>query len=136
MCVYTSLVAECRHPLTPPTSNLFCMFLLTWNGKQKILLIIVCNKNFKTSSFAISSFCMVQAIEKRISVYSQIPIENGELIQVLRWVSEWFVCLMLLKKGKTNVSQYHNTNICRSTGMKKTSSTNPIMTTSPIRLVL
>ncbi|KAH1140745.1 hypothetical protein GLYMA_10G297300v4 [Glycine max] len=26
---------------------------------------------------------MVQAIEKRISVYSQIPIENGELMQVL-----------------------------------------------------
>ncbi|KAK7390701.1 hypothetical protein VNO78_18715 [Psophocarpus tetragonolobus] len=28
---------------------------------------------------------MVQAIEKRISVYSQIPIENGELMQVLRY---------------------------------------------------
>ncbi|XP_062170554.1 prolyl 4-hydroxylase 1 [Alnus glutinosa] len=28
---------------------------------------------------------MVQAIEKRISVYSQIPVENGELIQVLRY---------------------------------------------------
>ncbi|KAL3835039.1 hypothetical protein ACJIZ3_009775 [Penstemon smallii] len=28
---------------------------------------------------------MIQAIEKRISVYSQIPVENGELIQVLRY---------------------------------------------------
>ncbi|KAI9196014.1 hypothetical protein LWI28_020269 [Acer negundo] len=28
---------------------------------------------------------MIQAIEKRISVFSQIPIENGELIQVLRY---------------------------------------------------
>ncbi|XP_011042781.1 PREDICTED: prolyl 4-hydroxylase 1 isoform X2 [Populus euphratica] len=28
---------------------------------------------------------VVQAIEKRISVYSQVPIENGELIQVLRY---------------------------------------------------
>ncbi|CAH9108802.1 unnamed protein product [Cuscuta europaea] len=28
---------------------------------------------------------MVQAIEKRIAVYSQIPVENGELIQVLRY---------------------------------------------------
>ena len=31
-----------------------------------------------------------QAIEKRISVFSQIPVENGELIQVLRWGSELF----------------------------------------------
>ncbi|KAK7343221.1 hypothetical protein VNO77_11797 [Canavalia gladiata] len=28
---------------------------------------------------------MIQAIEKRISVYSQVPIENGELMQVLRY---------------------------------------------------
>lgn len=28
---------------------------------------------------------MIHAIEKRISVYSQIPIENGELMQVLRY---------------------------------------------------
>lgn len=28
---------------------------------------------------------MVQAIEKRISVFSQVPVENGELIQVLRY---------------------------------------------------
>ncbi|CAH9062496.1 unnamed protein product [Cuscuta epithymum] len=28
---------------------------------------------------------MIQAIEKRIAVYSQIPVENGELIQVLRY---------------------------------------------------
>ncbi|KAJ6845951.1 prolyl 4-hydroxylase 1 isoform X2 [Iris pallida] len=28
---------------------------------------------------------IVQVIEKRISVFSQIPIENGELIQVLRY---------------------------------------------------
>ncbi|KAJ7957337.1 prolyl 4-hydroxylase 1 [Quillaja saponaria] len=33
---------------------------------------------------------MVQAIEKRISVYSQIPIENGELIQVLRYEKNQF----------------------------------------------
>ncbi|XP_015942327.1 prolyl 4-hydroxylase 1 [Arachis duranensis] len=28
---------------------------------------------------------MVHAIEKRISIYSQIPVENGELIQILRY---------------------------------------------------
>ncbi|KAL6970856.1 Prolyl 4-hydroxylase 1, variant 3 [Sarracenia purpurea var. burkii] len=28
---------------------------------------------------------VIQAIEKRISVYSQVPVENGELIQVLRY---------------------------------------------------
>ncbi|XP_073135782.1 prolyl 4-hydroxylase 1 isoform X4 [Henckelia pumila] len=28
---------------------------------------------------------IMQAIEKRISVYSQVPVENGELIQVLRY---------------------------------------------------
>ena len=28
---------------------------------------------------------MIHAIEKRISVYSQVPIENGELMQVLRY---------------------------------------------------
>ncbi|GLT59558.1 hypothetical protein SLA2020_323700 [Shorea laevis] len=33
---------------------------------------------------------MVQAIEKRISVYSQIPVENGELIQVLRYEQNQF----------------------------------------------
>ncbi|XP_057959489.1 prolyl 4-hydroxylase 1 [Malania oleifera] len=33
---------------------------------------------------------MVQAIEKRISVYSQIPVENGELIQVLRYEKNQF----------------------------------------------
>lgn len=31
-----------------------------------------------------------QAIEKRISVYSQVPVENGERIQVLRWGSNLF----------------------------------------------
>ncbi|XP_074347998.1 prolyl 4-hydroxylase 1 isoform X1 [Apium graveolens] len=33
---------------------------------------------------------MIQEIEKRISVYSQIPIENGELIQVLRYEKNQF----------------------------------------------
>ncbi|KAA8531310.1 hypothetical protein F0562_006019 [Nyssa sinensis] len=33
---------------------------------------------------------MVQAIEKRISVYSQVPVENGELIQVLRYEKNQF----------------------------------------------
>ncbi|KAL9264071.1 Prolyl 4-hydroxylase 1-like protein [Drosera capensis] len=28
---------------------------------------------------------MIEAIEKRISVYSQVPVQNGELIQVLRY---------------------------------------------------
>ncbi|CAH9136544.1 unnamed protein product [Cuscuta epithymum] len=48
---------------------------------------------------------MIQAIEKRIAVYSQIPVENGELIQVLR-----------------------------STGMKRMSCTDHIMTTSLMNL--
>ncbi|KAE9611642.1 putative procollagen-proline 4-dioxygenase [Lupinus albus] len=33
---------------------------------------------------------MVQAIEKRISVYAQVPIENGELIHVLRYQKNQF----------------------------------------------
>ncbi|GLT85089.1 hypothetical protein SLE2022_032910 [Rubroshorea leprosula] len=32
----------------------------------------------------------VQAIEKRISVFSQVPVENGELIQVLRYEQHQF----------------------------------------------
>ncbi|KAG8655559.1 hypothetical protein MANES_04G054200v8 [Manihot esculenta] len=60
--------------------------------------------NVRTSSGMFLSFeekknPMVQAIEKRISVYSQVPVENGELMQVL------------------------------STGMKRVSFTSPIMTT-------
>ncbi|KAJ3675703.1 hypothetical protein LUZ60_004745 [Juncus effusus] len=35
-------------------------------------------------------FPIVQAIEKRISVFSQIPVENGELIQVLRYESNQY----------------------------------------------
>ncbi|MED6130894.1 Prolyl 4-hydroxylase 1 [Stylosanthes scabra] len=33
---------------------------------------------------------MVHAIEKRISIYSQIPVENGELMQVLRYEKNQF----------------------------------------------
>ncbi|XP_041001425.1 prolyl 4-hydroxylase 1 isoform X1 [Juglans microcarpa x Juglans regia] len=33
---------------------------------------------------------MIQAIEKRISIYSQVPVENGELIQVLRYEKSQF----------------------------------------------
>ncbi|XP_027119341.1 prolyl 4-hydroxylase 1-like isoform X1 [Coffea arabica] len=36
------------------------------------------------------SFPMIQAIEKRMSVYSQVPVENGELIQVLRYEKNQF----------------------------------------------
>ncbi|KDO50531.1 hypothetical protein CISIN_1g027393mg [Citrus sinensis] len=45
--------------------------------------------NVRTSSGMFLSpeekkYPMIQAIEKRISVFSQVPVENGELIQVLR----------------------------------------------------
>ncbi|KAI4302718.1 hypothetical protein MLD38_038435 [Melastoma candidum] len=33
---------------------------------------------------------MVKAIEKRISVYSQVPVENGELIQVLKYEKDQY----------------------------------------------
>ncbi|XP_023539759.1 prolyl 4-hydroxylase 1-like isoform X1 [Cucurbita pepo subsp. pepo] len=51
--------------------------------------------DFRTSSGMFLShqernYPMVQAIEKRISVYSQIPSENGELIQVLRYEKNQF----------------------------------------------
>ncbi|KAF8087104.1 hypothetical protein N665_0600s0050 [Sinapis alba] len=36
------------------------------------------------------SYPMIQAIEKRISVFSQVPAENGELIQVLRYEPNQF----------------------------------------------
>ncbi|KAJ0971911.1 hypothetical protein J5N97_019870 [Dioscorea zingiberensis] len=35
-------------------------------------------------------FSIVQAIEKRIAVFSQVPAENGELIQVLRYEANQF----------------------------------------------
>ncbi|KDO50530.1 hypothetical protein CISIN_1g027393mg [Citrus sinensis] len=48
--------------------------------------------NVRTSSGMFLSpeekkYPMIQAIEKRISVFSQVPVENGELIQVLRLTS-------------------------------------------------
>ncbi|KDP42883.1 hypothetical protein JCGZ_23825 [Jatropha curcas] len=51
--------------------------------------------NVRTSSGMFLSleerkYPMVQAIEKRISVYSQVPVENGELIQVLRYEKHQF----------------------------------------------
>ncbi|KAJ4723032.1 prolyl 4-hydroxylase 1-like [Melia azedarach] len=51
--------------------------------------------NVRTSSGmflnpAEKKYPMIQAIEKRISVFSQIPIENGELIQVLRYEKDQF----------------------------------------------
>ncbi|KAM6545710.1 hypothetical protein CsatB_026446 [Cannabis sativa] len=51
--------------------------------------------NVRTSSGMFLSpeekkYPMIQAIEKRISVYSQIPVENGELIQVLRYEKSEF----------------------------------------------
>lgn len=52
------------------------------------------------------TYPMIQAIEKRISVYAQVPVENGERIQVLR-----------------------------STGMKRISFTGRTMTTSPTHLI-
>lgn len=36
-------------------------------------------------NFEEKKYPMIQAIEKRISVYSQVPVDNGELIQVLRY---------------------------------------------------
>eukprot|EP00249_Psilotum_nudum_P006312 c19629_g1_i1 orf=384-1241(+) len=33
---------------------------------------------------------MIQAIEKRISVYSMVPVENGELLQILRYEPDQF----------------------------------------------
>lgn len=41
-------------------------------------------------SHAEKKYPMIQAIEKRISVYSQIPVENGELLQVLRYEKDEF----------------------------------------------
>ncbi|KAH9727871.1 prolyl 4-hydroxylase 1 [Citrus sinensis] len=68
--------------------------------------------NVRTSSGMFLSpeekkYPMIQAIEKRISVFSQVPVENGELIQVLSIKA----------------------NICSSTGMKKISITSPITIT-------
>lgn len=51
--------------------------------------------NVRTSSGMFLSpeerkYPMIQAIEKRISVYAQVPVENGELIQVLRYEKDQF----------------------------------------------
>ncbi|KAG9146200.1 hypothetical protein Leryth_007910 [Lithospermum erythrorhizon] len=55
----------------------------------------VIKSNIRTSSgmflnFNERKYPIIQAIEKRISVYSQIPVENGELIQVLRYEKDQF----------------------------------------------
>uniref|UniRef100_A0A2P2K8W4 Uncharacterized protein n=1 Tax=Rhizophora mucronata TaxID=61149 RepID=A0A2P2K8W4_RHIMU len=80
--------------------------------------------NVRTSSGMFLSheerkYPMIKALEKRISVYSQVPVENGELIQVLRWVSNLFMTKYIICT---------NPNICCSTDMKKISFTGPIMT--------
>ncbi|KAI3907235.1 hypothetical protein MKW92_025239 [Papaver armeniacum] len=54
--------------------------------------------NFRTSfsmflSKAESKNPIVQAIEKRISVFSQVPVENGEPIQVIRYKKNQYVRL-------------------------------------------
>ncbi|KDO50528.1 hypothetical protein CISIN_1g027393mg [Citrus sinensis] len=51
--------------------------------------------NVRTSSGMFLSpeekkYPMIQAIEKRISVFSQVPVENGELIQVLRYEKDQY----------------------------------------------
>ncbi|KAM1142804.1 hypothetical protein EV1_031457 [Malus domestica] len=51
--------------------------------------------NVRTSSGMFLSpeekkYPMIQAIEKRIAVFSQVPIENGELIQVLRYEKDQY----------------------------------------------
>ncbi|KAL3617289.1 Prolyl 4-hydroxylase 1 [Castilleja foliolosa] len=70
-----------------------------------------------------SKYPMIEAIEKRISVYSQVPVENGERIQVLS-----------LPKLDTGLRFNNKANICRSTGMKRVSFTRHTMTTSRTRL--
>ncbi|XWS09309.1 hypothetical protein CRYUN_Cryun40dG0074400 [Craigia yunnanensis] len=67
--------------------------------------------NVRTSSGMFLSpterkYPMIQAIEKRISVFSQIPAENGELIQVLRWVTDFNFCKIWLKSKKTDMLCY------------------------------
>lgn len=47
-----------------------------------------------------------QAIEKRISVYSQVPIENGELIQVLRYGSNLHTDEVFFLNRKADMCQY------------------------------
>ncbi|KAK4258137.1 hypothetical protein QN277_007626 [Acacia crassicarpa] len=55
---------------------------------------------------------MVQAIEKRISVYAQVPIENGEPIQILRYEknqyyvphNDYFIDTYNLKHGGQRIA--------------------------------
>ncbi|KAG0461101.1 hypothetical protein HPP92_021398 [Vanilla planifolia] len=67
-------------------------------------------------------FPIVQAIEKRIAVFSQVPAENGELIQVLRYESnqyykphhDYFSDEFNLKRGGQRVAtmlMYLNDNV-------------------------
>ncbi|KAK9266735.1 hypothetical protein L1049_027273 [Liquidambar formosana] len=48
----------------------------------------------------------VKVIEKRIFVYSQVPVENGELIQVLSWGFKLSTCKVLRMKRKTDMFHY------------------------------
>lgn len=89
----------------------------------------------KFTSDPFSGFLQYQAIEKRISVYSQVPVQNGELIQVLR-LALWslFGCIFHIFMENWYVLSI-KANICRSTGIKRVSSTDHIMTTLLIKYV-
>ncbi|RVW82547.1 Prolyl 4-hydroxylase 1 [Vitis vinifera] len=67
--------------------NLKCYWLMTIpnmvkNAWFKEVFVVPPMEGFWNSCGLSNSLCLfLQAIEKRISVYSQVPVENGELIQ-------------------------------------------------------
>lgn len=61
---------------------------------------------------------LVQAIEKRIAVYSQVPAENGELLQVLRYT--------FIRKYEFSLYPF-NANAFKIIGMRRISFTGHIM---------
>ncbi|KAK9159744.1 hypothetical protein Syun_006085 [Stephania yunnanensis] len=73
--------------------------VISWSPRIIVLHNFLSNEGIKSDVRTSSGmflnheerkYPLIKAIEKRISVFSQIPVENGELIQVLRYEKSQF----------------------------------------------
>ncbi|KAH9305078.1 hypothetical protein KI387_009482, partial [Taxus chinensis] len=68
--------------------------IISWSPRIIVLHNFLSNEGIKSDVRTSSGmflnheekkYQMIKAIEKRVSVYSQVPVENGELMQILRY---------------------------------------------------
>jgi hypothetical protein len=83
---------------------------------------------------------VIEAIETRISVYSMIPVENGELLQVLRYVLGTGECLLyicsIFESLQVECCCSHQIDLNGCAGMNLASTTKHIMTILLMRYFL